>query len=99
MLVEQGYCVLGPAFSVESALALLEDAAPDAAVLDFDIRGSKVTPVAEVLADHHVPFVLASGNSGGFEDEILASVRNFGKPVDPPALLDALHKLTHAVEG
>jgi CheY-like chemotaxis protein len=93
-LKQEGYYVLGPAHSVRSALALLRHASPDAAVLDVNLNGSKVTPVAELLADHHVPFVLVSGNSEPFDDEVLAGARNLGKPTSRLALLEELEKMT-----
>lgn len=78
MLKHEGYCVLGPASSVSSALALLQHADPDAAVLDVNLGRNKVTPVARVLADSNVPFVLASGDTEPFADEVLAGACNLG---------------------
>jgi two-component system, response regulator PdtaR len=89
----EGYCVLGPAFTVHAALVLLEHRNPDVAVLDFDLNGNKVTPVATHLRNRGVPFVLTSGNSEAFEDEVLATVLNLGKPTDRVALLNELERL------
>jgi len=93
-LKKEGYYVLGPANTVASALALLEHTEPDLAVLDFTLGGKKVTPVAKVLFNHHVPFVMASGSTDPFGEEILDSATNLGKPTDKQALLEALEKLT-----
>jgi two-component system, response regulator PdtaR len=92
-LRREGYYVLGPAASISSALALLQHAEPDVAVLDFNLNGKEVTPVAQVLADSHVPFVMASGSPEPFEDEVLSHVRNLGKPTDKHALLAELERL------
>lgn len=60
MLEDNGYRVLGPAASVDSALTLLEDACPDVAVLDGNLRGRPVVPVARRLRCLEIPFVLSS---------------------------------------
>ena len=59
-----GYQVLGPAANVSAALELLRDERPDAAVLDVNLAGEWVTPVAEVLRAMSVPFILSSGYGG-----------------------------------
>ena len=70
MLVEDelrdaGATVLGPAPSVGDALRLVEAAAADggisAAVLDINLDGRHVAPVADRLAALGVPFVFATG--------------------------------------
>ena len=48
-LSDLGYRVLGPANSVREAHALLAKAAPDAAILDVNLNGEAVTPVAQRL--------------------------------------------------
>ena len=61
MLLEgHGYRVLGPASTVAEALRLLAAERPDVALLDVNLRGETVTPVAEALRTRGVPFVLAS---------------------------------------
>ena len=56
-----GYRVLGPAADVRAALELLAVERPDAAVLDVNLAGQWVTPVAEALQAISVPYILASG--------------------------------------
>jgi CheY-like chemotaxis protein len=55
--------VLGPANSVERALSMLERMQPDVALLDLNLNGEPVTPVARALTDRGVPFVVTSGYS------------------------------------
>lgn len=52
--------VVGPAAEVGEALALLEREAIDAAVLDVNIGGEMVFPVADALAARELPFVFAT---------------------------------------
>ena len=59
-LADAGAKVIGPAYELEEAMALL-DQEIDAAVLDANLNGRSVTPVAEVLASRGIPFVFATG--------------------------------------
>ena len=49
------------AVSVRQALAFLSDERPDAAVLDINLSGEMVYPVAEQLEALGIPFVFATG--------------------------------------
>jgi two-component sensor histidine kinase len=62
-LQEAGAEVVGPAYELEEAMALL-DQKIDAAVLDANLNGRSVTPVAEALAARGVPFLFATGYGG-----------------------------------
>ena len=59
-LSEAGAEIVGPAYELEEAMALL-DQRIDAAVLDANLNGQSVTPVAEALFQRRVPFVFATG--------------------------------------
>ena len=74
-LCEAGYEVLGPAARVQDALDLVRSARPDAAVLDVNLFGQPVWPVAELLDAMGVPFLFCTG---------------YARPEGPePRLLDA----------
>src|SRR4051812_30509792 len=77
-----GYQVLGPAPSVSAALRLLRAERPDAAVLDVELAGERVTPVAELLREMLVPFILASGYGAAelCAEPVLRDAVNVGKP-------------------
>ena len=76
-----GVRVMGPAASVAEAMALLEAATPDAAILDLNLRGELVTPVARRLREMGVPFVLSTAyNHLRGEGEAFWGVENLGKP-------------------
>lgn len=66
MLIEEYLADLGcvvalSARRVSRALEGLKDLEVDAAVLDVNVAGESVSPVAEVLAQRNVPFIFASG--------------------------------------
>ena len=90
-LGRHGYRVLGPATTVAAALRLLDGETPDAALLDVNLRGEMVTPVAEALRARGVPFVLASAyDRAQLTAEVLAGAPNVGKPANVRRLLAAL---------
>ena len=87
-----GYQVLGPASNVTAALGLLRAERPDAAVLDVNLAGEWVTPVAEVLRAMFVPFILASGYGAAdlHSEAVLRDAVNVGKPSTSELLLKEL---------
>jgi two-component system, response regulator PdtaR len=91
LLQRNGWRVLGPAATVAEALRMLQGATPDVALLDINLRGELVTPVAEELRARGVPFVLASAYDDR-ELAVLALARapNVGKPANERRLLAAL---------
>ena len=94
VLREHGWRVLGPAATVAMALSLLEDGEmPDVALLDVNLRGETVVPVAEVLRERGVPIVLASAyNHAASMADVLAGAPNVGKPAQERHLLAALKR-------
>src|SRR5690242_14972063 len=92
LLMDHGWRVLGPAATVAEALRLLEDGKmPDVALLDINLKGETVAPVAEVLRERSVPMVLASAyEQAGLIAEVLTELPNVGKPVHQRHLLGAL---------
>jgi CheY-like chemotaxis protein len=69
MLSELGCAVVGPASRIGQALKLLDGQQVDAAVLDLNIAGELVYPVADALADRGLPYIFATGyGSSGLTD-------------------------------
>ncbi len=95
VLTKGGFEVLGPASSVEQALALLKGQRPDAAVLDVTLGAETVTPVALLLKSWGVPFILASASDAAAlaRHDALAEVPNLGKPTDMKRLVDVVRSL------
>src|SRR3712207_4615404 len=95
VLTRAGHQVLGPAATVSKALALLDDRTPDAAVLDVNLGGERVTPVAEALERRQIPFVLASAYrpSDLANEPVLAKAPKVGKPTSALSLLEELGRM------
>ncbi|MDJ0389091.1 response regulator [Roseomonas sp. E05] len=92
-LLEAGACVLGPAATVEEALALFEEEHPEAAVLDINLAGQASTPVADILVEHSIPFVVATGYGAAGLPERHRDVPVLAKPYDPRDLITALEQV------
>jgi CheY-like chemotaxis protein len=92
-LLDAGAEILGPAATVEDALALFESGHPVAAVLDINLAGQVSTPVADALADSGIPFVVATGYGAAGLPERHRGVPVLAKPYDPRELVEALAKL------
>jgi CheY-like chemotaxis protein len=61
MLDELGYSIAAEASNVTSALLLAQSAKFDLAILDVNLGGEMISPVAEALKESNVPFFFASG--------------------------------------
>ncbi len=71
ILEDMGCVPVGPAGTVEEGLAMVADPAPlDAALLDVNVAGRQVFPIAEALRARGVPFVFSTGyGESGLPDE------------------------------
>lgn len=89
-LEDAGAHVVGPAASVEDALALLESATVNGAILDVTLDNESVFPVAEVLTARGIPFIFATGYSASDLPPKWRHVQRYDKPVDPGMVARAL---------
>ena len=86
-----GARVLGPVASISEALEILDRAEGlDAAVLDVNLSGTMVFPLAEALRDRGVPFVFATGYEAWALPSAFAKVPRCDKPLDAREVLHAL---------
>jgi DNA-binding response OmpR family regulator len=65
MLVAAGCVVAGPIPRLSEALDAVDRGTFDAAVLDVNLGGERVYPVADALSRRNVPFVFVTGYSTG----------------------------------
>ena len=94
LLERMGHEVLATAASVDQALSAIAARAPDAAVLDVNLNGQRVTPVAEALAGGSIPFLLMTGYSDGDLAEPEFCERPLlSKPVQTDRLREALETI------
>lgn len=94
VLRERGCIVLGPAATVDRAVALIGEGRPDAALLDLNLNGQSALPVAAALNGRGVPFVVVSGYSETqSQAPELSRAPWLAKPVDHPRLVRELTRL------
>lgn len=60
-LSELGHKPVGPAYSVDGALALIETSDTDAAILDVSLGKQSSFPIADRLETRGIAFVFATG--------------------------------------
>jgi len=75
-----GHEVAGSCDSVDEALAAVEKGGFDVAILDVNLKGENVWPVAARLRQNGVPFVIASGGHVDPPPVEFASVPVIEKP-------------------
>ena len=61
MLSELGCQVVGPASRLDDALELAREAEMDCAVLDVNLGGQPIFPLADLLRERGLPFAFATG--------------------------------------
>lgn len=93
-LAARGAEVVGPAPTGEAALAFLDGGGRiDLAVLDINLQGRLVFPVADLLAARAIPFLFATGYTAASVPARFQGVPRWEKPFDPAALADSLPAL------
>jgi CheY-like chemotaxis protein len=75
LLADSGCTVAGPASSVKQGMQLIEREAIDGAILDINLKGEMVFPLADALAERSIPFVYVTGYGK------LLRACNHGRPV------------------
>jgi PAS domain S-box-containing protein len=86
VLTAAGAKVVGPAGTIEEALALLDGQPIDRALLDVNLGGRLITPVAAALTRRRIPFVYLTG----YQEPDVDDGPILRKPVATSALLGAL---------
>ncbi len=85
-LEDLGFLVVGPYSTVEQAMTALKENSVDAAVLDVNLGGEPVYPVADALVAARVPFVFVTGYGAGVLERRFQHVPVLQKPIDATAL-------------
>ena len=91
ILDDMGCAVVGPESNIDDGLiSATTEPSLDAALLDVNVAGEKVFPIAEALRDRGVPFVFSTGyGEGGLPDEWRGQP-TVQKPFTEAAIRDAL---------
>jgi CheY-like chemotaxis protein len=85
-LTALGAQVIGPVGVLAEAMALAQAVPIDGAILDINLRGEMVFPLADMLAAKGVPHVFATGYGQESLPEGYQGVPTISKPVNAQAL-------------
>lgn len=93
MLEDMGFQPIGPVGDIDTAMEVLaDDAMLDGALLDVNVAGREVFPVAALLKAKGVPFVFSTGYGEGGLPEDWRGHPTIQKPFTEDAVRDALFK-------
>jgi CheY-like chemotaxis protein len=90
MLRELGGEVIGPFAGLDRATAVAQAEALDVALLDVNVGGQLVTPVADALVKRAIPFVFCTGYAAASLPAPHAAVPILMKPCQAQQLKEAL---------
>jgi DNA-binding response OmpR family regulator len=93
ILQEAGFEIVGCVGSLDRALATLESSDCDIAILDANLRGDSVTPVAMALQQRGRPFLFVSGYERVYLPEAFLDAPLLSKPFEPGELVTAVRQL------
>ena len=85
-LDQLGFSVLGPFSRISEAMVALRNNRIDAAVLDVNLGGELIYPLADVLAADRVPFVFITGYGAEEIEPRYARIPVLQKPIEVDAL-------------
>jgi len=93
ILEDMGCTPVGPVATVDEGLAAVDaEASLDAALLDVNVAGREVFPIAEALKARGVPFVFSTGYGEGGLPDAWRGHPTVQKPFTESAIRDALMK-------
>jgi CheY-like chemotaxis protein len=93
MVAECGCAPVGPVSNVEAGITTVRENDLDGAVLDVNLGDERVWPVADLLKERGVPFILATGYSTAEVPDRFANYPILHKPLNERDLAAALDRL------
>ena len=96
-LADAGAIVLGPAATIEDAMAIIEaEPGMDGAILDANLRGEMVFPAADLLLGRGVPFVFTTGYDASVFPARFDHILRCEKPINMRRVTQAIGRVIHA---
>lgn len=93
VLEDLGHQMLGPFSRVDAALAAAQSEDFDVAILDVNVNGQAIFPVAEAIAAREIPFIFSTGYGQKSLPEEYRSRPTLDKPFLPGDVEAVLGKL------
>lgn len=94
-----GINVVGPYSCLDAATEAARKEAYDLAILDINLNGKMVYPLAEELIERGKPFLFLSGYESVHLPERLRTVPRLSKPYYTKALVDLVYELVRGPGG
>ncbi len=85
-----GHEVVAEAGSIEKAIGPAKDATFDIAILDVNLAGARIDPIAKIIDERGLPFVFVSGYAGNALPEAFADRPHVQKPFLAARLQEAI---------
>ena len=95
VLAQLGCDVVGPANTFKQAEAMARTEEFDAAIVDVNLRGIEIYPVAEIIAARGIPFAFATG----FSAEGVAPAHRGRPRLQKPFHEDQMREILRALLG
>lgn len=92
-LLAAGYTVVGPFTNLAAAMEASRHEAFDLAVLDVNLHGEMVFPLADELSARGIRFIFLSGYGPQSLPDRHRSTPYMAKPYDPAVLIREIHRL------
>ncbi|HEX6398810.1 MAG TPA: response regulator [Steroidobacteraceae bacterium] len=89
-LRDHGARILGPVPDVQRARELLAGESPDVVLLDVNLKGEMVYPLAEELLRYGVPMIFATGYDASYLPATLRGTPCLQKPIESHELVRAV---------
>lgn len=96
MLTDLGHEVVASAATVDEARSIAEAGEFDLAILDVNLEGREIFPVAEILAARNLPFIFVTGYGAGALPDHFRGRPTLQKPFQSEKLEAALTNLSTA---
>jgi len=98
-LADMGCAVAGVASGLDEALSSVSSLDFDVAILDVNLNGVQSYPVAQVLRERGIPFVMATGYGAAGLPQVFQSVPTVGKPFQQWQLERAIRAAVRPNDG
>ena len=95
-LTDAGFEIVGVAARVEEALAMIDDGALDAAVLDANLNRVSAAPIAIALTARGLPFIVTTGYTREQLPDGFKAWALIEKPCLPEQIIEALTAVLQA---
>src|SRR5215831_3045401 len=93
MLGELGYIIAAQAARIDQALEAVKTGEFDLAILDINLSGESISPVAEALVARGTPFVLATG----YAEDQLPELHRHHPTLKKPFQIDSLERMLESL--